>query len=219
MAKLTTTSYAVLGLLGIRSWTTYELARQMERSLRNFWPRAESNLYAAAKTLVEEGLATATTEYVGRRPRVLYSITPKGRKAFAEWVPTPGGPPVLEFEALLKLFFAEHLTKEQMHANLRVMEEWSDRVRARGREIAEGYVDGDSPFMDRAPINRLIFSFVHDHALWIRDWARWAATEIDKWPDGVESAALELDVFERALREPEPAPRRRGASSRRRATG
>ena len=29
----TTTSYAVLGLLSVRSWTTYELAKQVQRSL------------------------------------------------------------------------------------------------------------------------------------------------------------------------------------------
>jgi PadR family transcriptional regulator AphA len=41
----TTTSYAVLGLLSVRSWTTYELAKQVQRSLNWFWPRAERKLY------------------------------------------------------------------------------------------------------------------------------------------------------------------------------
>ena len=31
--ELTTTSYAILGLLALRSWTTYELAKQMQRTL------------------------------------------------------------------------------------------------------------------------------------------------------------------------------------------
>ena len=30
---LTTTSYAILGLLALRSWTAYELAKQMKRTL------------------------------------------------------------------------------------------------------------------------------------------------------------------------------------------
>ncbi len=42
----TTTSYAILGLLAIRPWATYDLAKLMRRSLQFFWPRAESNLYA-----------------------------------------------------------------------------------------------------------------------------------------------------------------------------
>jgi PadR family transcriptional regulator AphA len=44
--ELTTTSYAILGLLAIKPWSTYELAAQMRRNLHYFWPRAESNLYA-----------------------------------------------------------------------------------------------------------------------------------------------------------------------------
>src|SRR4051794_33638678 len=42
---LTTTSHAILGLLAIQPWSTYELTRQMDRSLGRFWPRAHSKLY------------------------------------------------------------------------------------------------------------------------------------------------------------------------------
>ena len=60
----TPTSHAILGLLAIRSWSTYELTQQMHRSLRRFWPRAESKLYEEPKKLVELGWATATLELV-----------------------------------------------------------------------------------------------------------------------------------------------------------
>ena len=60
--SLTSTSYAILGLLSLRPWTTYELAQQMQRALGQFWPRAESKLYEEPKKLVEHGLATATAE-------------------------------------------------------------------------------------------------------------------------------------------------------------
>ena len=46
---LTTTSYAILGLLAVKPWTTYELAQQMRRALGQFWPRAESKLYEEPK--------------------------------------------------------------------------------------------------------------------------------------------------------------------------
>ncbi len=51
---MTTTSYAILGLLAIRPWTTYELTQQMQRSLSRFWPRAESKLYEEPKKLVAQ---------------------------------------------------------------------------------------------------------------------------------------------------------------------
>ena len=73
--ELTTTSYAILGLLAIRPWSTYELAGQMRRNLHYFWPRAESNLYAEPKRLVEGGFAQAQSQPVGKRRRTVYSIT------------------------------------------------------------------------------------------------------------------------------------------------
>jgi DNA-binding PadR family transcriptional regulator len=100
--NLTTTSYAILGLLAIQPWSTYELAQQMERSLGRVWPRAQSKLYEEPKKLVAHGLAKASVEQVGQRPRTRYAITPKGRRALATWLREPGAGPVLEFEQLLK---------------------------------------------------------------------------------------------------------------------
>src|SRR5437763_16833093 len=93
--RLTTTTYAILGLLAIRPWTSYELTKQMDRSLGRIWPRAASKLYEEPKKLVDAGLAVGTSEMVGRRPRTMYSITPAGRAAVAEWLHEPGSGPVL----------------------------------------------------------------------------------------------------------------------------
>src|SRR4029453_15945181 len=59
-AKLTTTSYAILGLLAIKPWTTHELVVQVDKSLRRILPRAHSKLYEEPKKLVAAGLARAT---------------------------------------------------------------------------------------------------------------------------------------------------------------
>ena len=47
--RLTGTSYAILGLLAIKPWSTYELAQQMSRSLYQVWPRATSNVTATVR--------------------------------------------------------------------------------------------------------------------------------------------------------------------------
>src|SRR5215813_2631780 len=104
-APLTTTSYAVLGLLSIRPWSSYELTQQMDRSLGRVWPRAVSKLYEEPKKLASHGLARAVSEQNGRRTRAVYTITDKGRYALAEWLHDPGEGPALEFEQLLKVFF------------------------------------------------------------------------------------------------------------------
>ena len=59
MSQLSPTTYALLGLLAIRSWTAYELTGQMRRALRYAWPRSEANVYSEIKRLVLRGLAEA----------------------------------------------------------------------------------------------------------------------------------------------------------------
>src|ERR1041385_131089 len=102
-----TTSQAILGLLSVRSWTTYELAKQVQRSLNWFWPRAERKLYDEPKRLVAAGLATARREYTGQRPRTVYDISDDGRRALRQWLDEPSAPRSTEFEAMLKVFFAD----------------------------------------------------------------------------------------------------------------
>ena len=83
--RLTTTSYAILGLLAVRSWSTYELTQQMDRSLGRFWPLAKSKLYEEPRKLVALGYASSASEHVGRRPRTVYTITEQGRAELARW--------------------------------------------------------------------------------------------------------------------------------------
>ena len=64
---LTTTTYGVLGLLAVRPYSTYELAKAMKLSVGRVWPRAESKLFEEPKKLVEHGYARAREETVGRR--------------------------------------------------------------------------------------------------------------------------------------------------------
>ena len=77
----TTTSYAMLYLYAVRSWTAYELAQQMDRSVGNMWPRAASVVYEEPKRLVALGYARAKATSAGKRPSTTYGITAKGRRA------------------------------------------------------------------------------------------------------------------------------------------
>ena len=192
---LTTTSYAILGLLAVKPWTTYELAQQMRRALGQFWPRAESKLYEEPKKLVAHGLATATKESTGRRPRTVYSITRQGRRAMAEWVPQPGAGPVLEFEGLVKLFYAEHGTKEDVLATLHRVREWSDEQQRDSVGIPRGYLDGQGPFPERLPWLVLCGQFLEELDLAVERWTEWAIATVEQWPDDLSDAEPDLDVL------------------------
>jgi PadR family transcriptional regulator AphA len=180
---LTTTSYSILGLLAVQPWSTYELTRQMNRSLGRFWPRAESKLYEEPKKLVAQGLAVATAEGVGRRPRTVYTITDAGRAALAEWLHAPGAGPVLEFEQLLKVWFSDHGTKADALASLAAARAWAAEQNEENKRAARAYEAGQGPFQHRAAQNMLAGAFLTDFCLLVARWAEWASGHVERWPD------------------------------------
>ncbi|HVQ94177.1 MAG TPA: PadR family transcriptional regulator [Mycobacteriales bacterium] len=206
---LTTTTYALLGLLAIQPWTTYELTKQVGRSLRLIWPRAESNVYEGAKALVAYGLATAEREHVGRRPRTVYSITDAGRQALREWRGQPGGGPSVEFEALLKVLLGDPADREALLANIRAAREWAARGQQVCADIAHGYLDDGGPFPHRLPIISLTFPFLLEFAELVERWSDQAEREVRRWPHQTAAIDPDLSGFRRAaaLRPADPAPR------------
>jgi PadR family transcriptional regulator AphA len=209
MARTTTTSYALLGLLSVRPWTTYELAKQVQRSLRWFWPRAERKLYDEPKLLVARGLARAEERFTGKRRSREYSITPEGRVELARWLDEPPAPRTSEFEGMLKVFFADAGDLDQLRATLdRIEEEAAQRVEALG-----AMASAEPAFPERSHISALGMPLQLEHERAVLTWARWARTQVDQWvsttdPGGWQPREV-LDEVARAAAEAtqEPAVR------------
>jgi len=200
--KLTTTSYAILCLLAIKPWSTYELAQQMRRSLHHIWPRAESNVYAEPKRLVEARLAKADLQKVGKRPRTLYTITPKGRQALRRWLQMESASSRVESEALVKVLFGNYGTRDDLLDNLRAFESEAAATKELWRVVASEYDRGKHAFLDRIHVNALLFRWIWGHADLNERWAQWAIEEVEKWPSVSEPADIDaaLAVFRSVLR-------------------
>jgi DNA-binding PadR family transcriptional regulator len=197
---LTTTSYAILGLLAVRPWSTYELTRHMDRTLGRIWPRAQSKLYEEPKKLVAHGYAVAEAEQVGRRARTVYAITPAGRAALATWLTAPGAGPVLEFEQLLKVWFSEHGTKQDALASIAAAAEWARERNEANLAAAAEYRAEAGPFQSRAPQNLLVGAFLTDFYALVARWADWATGVVAAWPDEPGRARVDPAMFEEILR-------------------
>jgi DNA-binding PadR family transcriptional regulator len=191
---LTTTAYALLGLLYTRSYTPYELAQQMRRDLHFCWPRAERAIYYEPKHLVELGLATATADATGRRKRTVYSITDSGRAALAEWLERgEAAPPELECEALVRATFAHRASKDAL---LRVIAQLRDHARAIQRQIADQareYERTGGQFPDQLHLIALGGRFIADYAAMLGEWADWAEAEARTWPTTESAADVPLE--------------------------
>jgi PadR family transcriptional regulator, regulatory protein AphA len=198
---LSTTSYAVLGLLSLRSWTGYELTRQARRSLAHCWPKEDSVLYEEPRRLVAMGLARAQKEQGRGRGRNRYSITEAGRQALHAWLATPGAPPRLELEPLLRLTFADQGDLPDVQAAIATLRDWAVSLRTDGMAILRGYQAGQAPFPDRLHINVLAACYhkaIYDATIAFCDLAQ---KEIAGWDrtDGLGATPRTSDLLDQLL--------------------
>jgi DNA-binding PadR family transcriptional regulator len=217
--SLTTTSYAILGLLAVKPWTTHELVQQVDRSLRRIWPRAASKLYEEPKKLVAHGYARATDDSVGRRRRTRYTITAKGRRALGGWLSQPGEGPILECEQLVKIHFADSGTKSDVVANLEATRAWVLEQNAENLATARAYLEGRSAFPERAALNQLPGRFLAEFYAMVAEWVHWASGVVESWPDDVTRAPFDTAAAEDAVRLAESVPAMLRDAPRRRVAG
>lgn len=198
--SMTTTSYAILGLLAVKPWTTHELVQQVDRSMRRMWPRAQSKLYEEPKKLVAHGFARAADDSVGRRRRTRYTITAKGRRALAAWLKEPGDGPILEFEQLLKISFADSGSKADIVTNLGATRAWVLEQNEENLATARAYVEGQGAFPERAALNQLAGRFLTDFYVTVARWVDWASEVVDTWPDDVRDAPFDARAADEGVR-------------------
>jgi DNA-binding PadR family transcriptional regulator len=183
MPQLSTTSYAVLGLLALRDWTAYELAKQMQRTVDFVWPRGERKLYDEPKHLVDAGYARASKDSVGKRPRTTYTITPAGRRALKRWLGTDVAPMTVEFEGMLRVLFADQGDLEQLRRSIHEIAKQARTGRDQFATMAKGILETGGEFPQRTHVNALGMRFMIDHYDQIITWADWALRNVQSWND------------------------------------
>ena len=110
-----TLKYAILGLLNQKKMTGYDLMKQFESALCEFWSAKHSQIYPELKKLTEEGCVAYRQEASDNGlEKKLYHITEKGRTDFMSWLSseTPAQPTPKDISRL-KIFFCSCLPKEE----------------------------------------------------------------------------------------------------------
>jgi DNA-binding PadR family transcriptional regulator len=145
MADQSPATYGLLGMLAVRSWTGYELTRQVRRSLRFIWPTSEGHLYREQKRLVTLGWAVVEQEQTGQRTRNRYTITPAGREALAKWLATPPEEPHLQIEGVLRAFYADLGSPADLHQTMTTTAQQAASMLATLRGFVREYLAEGGP--------------------------------------------------------------------------
>ena len=146
-ATLSTTEFAVLGLLSFGERSGYELKKAAEAGVGYVWTAAKSHVYGVLPRLVEGGFATTRRVTQERRPdKQVYRVTRKGQRAFRDWLEAPIEERGARSPFLLKVFFGGQMSKEALVAHIerkraavaRELEEYRE-IEARIRDDPQSY--------------------------------------------------------------------------------
>jgi DNA-binding PadR family transcriptional regulator len=110
----------VLGFLLDGGKTGYEIKKLMELTTTNFFNTSLGSIYPALKKLEKNKMVKMEEKVEKGRLKKLYTITPKGKKFFHEWLTKDPAPFKIRAEALLKVFFFSYVSEDirKMHVDV-----------------------------------------------------------------------------------------------------
>ena len=111
---MTTTSYAILGILTHGPQSGYDIKKSISNSIGYFWQESYGQLYPALKSLVEKDYATMRVEKnEGKPDKKVYQLSDQGKEVLKDWLRQPVATvPKIRHELLLKLFFGGEIENE-----------------------------------------------------------------------------------------------------------
>jgi PadR family transcriptional regulator, regulatory protein AphA len=135
MSTLSPTARVILGMLKLGVRTGYDIKKAIDLSTRFFWGASYGQIYPELRRLRAAGLVRARAQPRGKVKRTEYSLTKAGERALRDWLTGTSSIYELRDEGLLRLFFGDLVSREDVLTNLRLRREAFEAALARFREI------------------------------------------------------------------------------------
>ncbi|MCL2212582.1 MAG: PadR family transcriptional regulator [Oscillospiraceae bacterium] len=101
------TKYILIGTVLERPLTGYDMKKEIEMGVGNFYKASYGSLYPALKKLTEQGMLAMTEETWGGRVKKYYVATQAGKAEFMEWLAQPDCD-----SPLVQIYFFDYLPAE-----------------------------------------------------------------------------------------------------------
>lgn len=157
----TAVTWAVLGLLGLRPMSGYDIKGAVDRTIRHFWAASYGQIYPELKRLEEADWIRGSDEGRGGRARRVYTITARGRRELLGWLNGHETRIEMRDESLLRLIFADSLPREDALGLLIARREGYRQMLA---YLRQGGTNPDLPFVD------LVYRWAVDYCEWGIEW-------------------------------------------------
>ena len=104
--------YIIMGMVLENELTGYDIKKEVENSIGNFYKANYGRLYPALSKLTDKGFLTLREQMQGKRLKKYYKTTELGKQAFLEWLSSPVDPSTSLDSHLARIFFYGELPKE-----------------------------------------------------------------------------------------------------------
>jgi DNA-binding PadR family transcriptional regulator len=188
MVALTPTARVILGMLKLGARTGYEIKQVTDISTRFFWGASYGQIYPELRRLEAAGLVESEDDARGGLRRRAYRLTAAGEQALRDWLVADEP---LEYsvrdEGLLKVFFGDVGSPEELLENVRRLRRDHEQRLAHFREIEAGVTGRGDPTVRALEYG---IAFLEWNVRWWRRLERELSSEA-RPPGGprVESAA------------------------------
>ena len=172
MEQLSPTAYVILGFVRNEPRSGYEIKALVDNSTRFFWAASYGQIYPELKRLSEAGLIVGSDSPTGGRKRTIYEITADGEEELRAWLRQAPETFEMRDEGLLKLFFADALSREEAVEILRSMRAKRLAVYEQLKAIGELKGEIEDPFPMIVLQGGLEFS------QWFADWCERMETQL-----------------------------------------
>ncbi|HEY9722183.1 MAG TPA: PadR family transcriptional regulator [Oscillatoriaceae cyanobacterium] len=173
--------FALLSLLSRASMTGYDLTKQFDSTIGNFWHAKHSQIYPELASLTKEGLLTYELVTQTSKPnKKVYTITDAGREALANWMSEPADIRSVKDSLILRIWLAGQVDPSSLLPQLRsALEGWEQRLRSY-REVEAATPQALEP----SPENTMLGCAMALHigimqAETYRNWLRWSIDKLE----------------------------------------
>jgi DNA-binding PadR family transcriptional regulator len=160
-------SYVVLSLVGEGGASPHDLARMVRQGGPVYWTAAASKVYAEPKRLAALGYLTGRSAPGETRPKTVYRLTAKGRRALRAWLRSPARFPRIQDEAHLRLLAGDQIEDREIVASFAGLRRELTRLHELVDEMEAGHTRLPEKRRNLALAHRLARRLVEAYEGWV----------------------------------------------------
>ena len=160
--------YIVTGMVLHEAMTGYDIKKEIEAGVGNFYKASHGSLYPALKRLTEKGDLTMAEKSQGNRLKKYYQATETGKAAFLEWLSVPLDPNKGGELILAKIYFFGELSRDVRTKRLEELEFFAHQMLQQLNEIEKTLPSGELTEQDYFAVSTFYYGYVN-----VQNTIRW----------------------------------------------